>query len=72
MNPANIQNSQPKSISGRVSGTNQTDDSRAPNFVAPRESGAQGCKGVVSVALDTRFRGYDGGVRGYQPLEWYH
>jgi hypothetical protein len=44
----------------------------APHFVAPAKVGAQGCKRVVSVALDTRFRGYDGGVRGYQPLEWYH
>ena len=46
---------------------NQTEGSCAP-FLSPREGGGRAPRGVVSAALDTRFRGYDGEVHGYQLL----
>jgi hypothetical protein len=62
---------------------NQTRDSCAP-FLSPREAcpwqgtgreqgaGPSAARGVVSVALGARFRGYGGEVLGYTQLEQYH
>ena len=57
------------------SGINQTDDSGVTISVAPtvtRRRGPAAPRGVVSAALDTRFRGHDGEVHAYQLLERYH
>ena len=45
-------------------GTSQTDDSCAPFLSPPRRWAPRAARGVVSVALDTRFHGYEGEVLG--------